>query len=85
MNTALRPRVNIPLSRESKTRAVELARRRRISLSRFLQEAVEDRLHREARADLDRRLEQAAKEMAGEDRQTCREWEAAEADADRLA
>ena len=85
MPVTLKPRVNIPLSPAVKRQAETLARKQHISLSRFLQETVEARLKQEVRRDLDRRLEEAGREMAAEDRKEARAWEAADFEADRFA
>ena len=81
----IKQRVNIPLSPAVKRQAESLARKQHISLSRFLQETVELRLKQEARRDLDRRLEEAGREMAEEDRREAKAWEAADFEADRFA
>lgn len=84
MKTTIIPRVNIPLRPEIKRRAAALARKRGQSLSRFLQESVEARLRRERRAELDRRLGEAAKEMAEENLKEVRAWEGTEAEIDQI-
>ena len=84
VKTVIKKRVNFPMDTEVKRRVMALARKQRKSLSRFLQETVEERLRREQRADLDRQVEEAAKEMAEENLQEVREWEGTETEIDRI-